>query len=163
MQKPEFKAKKRGQYPKYEREGLIYMASDKYDEIMNLPHHVSDVRPQMTMIERAAQFAPFAALTGYDDVIKEAGRVTDGKVEMDESALDFLGIKMRLLSERLGEEPQVTFTCFKPDARKSGGAYLTVSGVVKKIDEYERVVVMSDGTRISMDDILGIESLAIGS
>ena len=135
------------------------MSIGKYDEILNLPHHVSQTRPRMPMQDRAAQFAPFAALTGYDDVIREARRVTDDRVELDEGALDSLGAKMRWLSEHLAEAPQVTITYFRPDTRKSGGEYLTVSGVVKKIDVDERVVWLGDGSKLFMGDILDIEEL----
>ena len=132
------------------------MSIGKYDEILSLPHHVSQTRPRMPMQDRAAQFAPFAALTGYDDVIREARRVTDDRVELDEGALDSLGAKMRWLSEHVAEAPQVTITYFRPDTRKSGGEYLTVSGVVKKIDVDERVVWLGDGTKLRMEEILAV-------
>ena len=132
------------------------MSIGKYDEILSLPHHVSQTRPRMPMQDRAAQFAPFAALTGYDDVIREARRVTDDRVELDEGALDSLGAKMRWLSEHLNESPQVTITYFRPDTRKSGGEYLTVSGVVKKIDVDERVVWLGDGTKLRMGDVVAV-------
>ena len=128
-----------------------------FDDIINLPHHVSATRPQMSMIDRAAQFSPFAALTGYDAAIKETGRLTDEKIEMDEEALNILNMKFQILVDSLDEEPEVTFTYFKPDERKAGGAYLTASGVVKKIDDFERMIVMQNGMKIPMDDILNIE------
>ena len=132
------------------------MSIGKYDEILNLPHHVSQTHPRMPMQDRAAQFAPFAALTGYDDVIREARRVTDERIELDEGALDSLSMKMRWLSEHLAESPQVTITYFRPDERKSGGEYLTVSGVVRKIDVDERVVWLGDGTKLRMGDVVAI-------
>ena len=95
---------------------------DLYEDIINLPHHVSKTRPQMSMIDRAAQFSPFAALTGYDAAIKETGRLTD-----------------------------------EPDERKAGGAYIDVTGKVKKVDDFERLIVMQNGTKMPMDDILNIE------
>ena len=122
-----------------------------YDDIINLPHHVSATRPQMSMMDRAAQFSPFAALTGYDAAIKETGRLTDEKIEMDEEALNILNMKFQILARSLDDEPEVTFTYFKPDERKAGGAYLTASGVVKKIDAFERMIVMRNGTKIPMD------------
>lgn len=131
--------------------------SGQYDDIINLPHHVSATRPQMSMIDRAAQFSPFAALTGYDDAIKETGRLTDEKIEMDEEALNILNMKFQFLVESLDDEPVVTFTYFKPDERKTGGAYIEVTGTVKKADDFERLIVMQDGTKIPMDDILNIE------
>ena len=130
---------------------------NNYDDIIDLPHHVSATRPQMSMIDRAAQFSPFAALTGYDAAIKETGRLTDEKIEMDEEALNILNMKFQILVDSLDEEPEVTFTYFKPDERKAGGAYLTASGVVKKIDDFERMIVMQNGMKIPMDDILNIE------
>ena len=128
-----------------------------YDDIINLPHHVSATRPQMSMSDRAAQFSPFAALTGYDAAIKETGRLTDEKIEMDEEALNILNMKFQILARSLDDEPEVTFTYFKPDERKAGGAYLTASGVVKKIDDFERMIVMQNGMKMPMDDILNIE------
>ena len=128
-----------------------------YDDIINLSHHVSSTRPQMSMIDRAAQFSPFAALTGYDSAIKETGRMTYKKIEMDEEALNILNMKFQVLVDSLDDEPEVTFTCFKPDERKAGGAYIEVTGTVKKVDDFERLIVMQDGTKIPMDDILNIE------
>ena len=132
--------------------------SDKYDDIINLPHHVSATRPQMSMLDRAAQFSPFAALTGYDAAIKETGRLTDEKIIMDEEALNMLNMKFQILIDNLFDEPEVTITYFKPDERKSGGAYIELIGIVKKFDEFERQIMMQDGTKIPMDDILNIES-----
>ena len=130
---------------------------DLYEDIINLPHHVSKTRPQMSMIDRAAQFSPFAALTGYDAAIKETGRLTDEKIEMDEEALSILNMKFHLLVDSLADEPEITFTYFKPDERKAGGAYIDVTGKVKKVDDFERLIVMQNGTKMPMDDILNIE------
>ena len=129
----------------------------RYDDIINLPHHVSATRPQMSMMDRAAQFSPFAALTGYDAAIKETGRLTDEKIEIDAEALNVLNMKFQILIDRLAEEPEVTFIYFKPDERKDGGAYIDVTGIVKKVDKFERLIVMQSGTKIVMDDILNIE------
>lgn len=131
--------------------------SENYDDIIDLPHHVSATRPQISMMDRAAQFSPFAALTGYDVAIKETGRLTDQKVEMDAEALNVLNMKFQILIDRLAEEPEVTFIYFKPDERKDGGAYIDVTGIVKKVDKSERLIVMQSGTKIVMDDILNIE------
>lgn len=128
----------------------------KYEDIINLPHHVSKTRPQMPMSDRAAQFAPFAALTGYDAAIKETGRLTDDKIELEESSLNELNAKIQLLREKLADAPEVTFTYFRPDDRKDGGAYLTITGTVKKLDDYERLLVLQDGTKVPIDDILDI-------
>ena len=129
----------------------------KYDEIMGLPHHVSRTRPQMPMSDRAAQFAPFAALTGYDSAIKETGRLTDEKIELDEEALTTLDMKYQFLMDALDDEPEVTITYFQPDERKAGGKYVSATGTVKKVDDFERRITMRDGTKIPMDDVLSID------
>ncbi len=129
----------------------------KYNEIMGLPHHVSKTRPQMPMSDRAAQFAPFAALTGYDAAIKETGRLTDERIELDVEALSALDMKYQLLMEALDEAPEVTITYFQPDERKAGGKYVSAVGAVKKIDDFERRITMQDGAKIPMDDVLSIE------
>lgn len=125
----------------------------KYDEIMGLPHHVSKTRPQMPMSDRAAQFAPFAALTGYDSAIKETGRLTNERIELDEDALTALNVKYQFLMDALDEESEIKITYFKPDERKAGGEYVSAIGAVKKVDDFERLITMQDGTRIPMDDV----------
>lgn len=130
---------------------------EKYREIIDLPHHVSKTRPQMSMSDRAAQFAPFAALTGYDSAIKETGRLTDEKIELDEEALTDLNMRYQLLVDALDEEPEVEITYFKPDERKSGGEYVTVTGTVKKVDDFERLITMQNGTKIPMDDVFAVD------
>lgn len=129
----------------------------KYNEIMGLPHHVSKTRPQMPMSDRAAQFAPFAALTGYDAAIKETGRLTVERIELDVEALSALDMKYQLLMEALDEAPEVSITYFQPDERKAGGKYVSAVGAVKKIDDFERRITMQDGAKIPMDDVLSIE------
>lgn len=131
--------------------------NDKYDEIANLPHHVSETRPQMPMSDRAAQFAPFAALTGYDSAIRETGRLTDERIELYEEALTALNLRYQLLMDALGKEPEVEITFFKPDERKSGGEYVTVIGAVKNVDDFERLITMQDGMKIPMNDVLSID------
>ena len=128
-----------------------------YEDIINLPHHVSSKRPQMSMLDRAAQFSPFAALTGYDDAIHETGRLTDEKIELDEEALTALDMKYQILMDAFDDAPEVTITFFQPDKRKAGGKYLTATGAVKKIDDFERRITMQDGTKIPMDDVLSID------
>ena len=130
---------------------------DLYEDIINRPHHVSKTRPQMSMSDRAAQFAPFAALTGYDSAIKETGRLTNERIELDEEALTALDRKYQLLMEALDEAPEVTITYFQPDERKAGGKYVSATGAVKKVDDFERRITMRDGTRIPMDDVLSID------
>lgn len=129
---------------------------NQYEDIINLPHHVSPTRPQMPLSDRAAQFAPFAALTGYDSAIKETGRLTDDKIELDEEALTALDMKYQLLMDALDDAPEVTITYFQPDERKAGGKYITATSAVKKVDDFERRITMQDGTKIPMDDILSI-------
>ena len=124
---------------------------------MGHPHHVSKTRPQMPMSDHAAQFAPFAALTGYDAAIKETGRLTDERIELDVEALSALDMKYQLLMEALDEAPEVTITYFRPDERKTGGKYVSAVGAVKKIDDFERRITMQDGAKIPMDDVLSIE------
>lgn len=131
--------------------------NNKYDEIANLPHHVSETRPQMPMSDRAAQFAPFAALTGYDSAIRETGSLTDERIELDEEALTALNLRYRLLMDARGKEPEVEITFFKPDERKSGGEYVTVIGAIKNIDDFERLITIQDGMKIPMNDILSID------
>lgn len=128
----------------------------KYDDIINLPHHTSPKRPRMSMIDRAAQFSPFAALTGYDAAVKETARLTDRRVELDEYEKLALDERLQVIQEHLKEKPEVEITFFQPDERKSGGAYLSVEGTIKKIDYYERNVVMVDGKKIPIDEIYQI-------
>ena len=127
--------------------------NNRYDEIMGLPHHVSKTRPQMPLSDRAAQFAPFAALTGYDSAIKETGRLTDERIELDEEALAALDRKYQLLIEALDDAPEVTITYFQPDERKAGGQYVSATGTVKKVDTFGRRILLQDGTRIPLDSV----------
>lgn len=128
-----------------------------YEDIINLPHHVSRTRPQMSMLDRAAQFSPFAALTGYDAAIKETGRLTDEKIELDEDTKAALDMKQAYLVEVIDEQPEISITYFLPDTKKSGGEYVTVTGNLKRFDEYERLLILTDGKKIPMDDIADIE------
>lgn len=129
-----------------------------YDDIIHLPHHVSKTRPQMSMEDRAAQFSPFAALTGYDAAILETGRLTEDKLELGEETRAILDRKQRYLAEIIDTKPEITVTYFVPDEKKSGGAYSTVTGFLKRIDEYERQLVLTDGRKILLDAIFDIES-----
>ena len=131
----------------------------EYDDIIQLPHHISRKHPQMSMEDRAAQFSPFAALTGYDAAIAETARLTDQRVELDEYERQALNEKLQFISEHLSEHPKVSITYFLPDARKDGGEYVTVTGNVKKIDDYEHKIVLMDGMGILMEDMIGIEGL----
>ena len=126
-------------------------------ELLEMERPVSTRHAPMRRCDRAAQFAPFAALTGYDSAIRETGRLTDEKIELDEEALTALDMKFQLLMKAIDEEPEASVTYFKPDQRKDGGAYLTETGKIGKIDEYQRLVIMRSGVRIPMDDILQID------
>lgn len=146
----------------------------RYDDMLHLPHHVSSRHPPMTLINRAAQFSPFAALTGYDAELEEAGRRTDRRVELSESERALLDERLQLLQAWLRRipgkwavhaapdftMPEVTITYFVPDERKDGGAYTAVTGIVRRIDPIQRTLLMTDGTAISMDDVLQISSSA---
>ena len=127
--------------------------NNRYDEIMELPHHVSKTRPQMPLSDRAAQFAPFAALTGYGSAIKETGRLTGERIELDEEALTALNRKYQLLMDTLDDAPEVTIIYFQPDERKAGGQYVSATGTVKKVDTFGRRILLQDGTRIPLDSV----------
>lgn len=134
----------------------------KYDDIINLPHPVSKKHPQMSFKNRAAQFSPFAALTGYEGQIKEEARLTHEKIELSENEKAQLDQKFQIVKLRLSEHPYVSITHFTPDTHKTGGEYVTSTGAIKKINLYERKIILyaengvSDGCAIAVDDILEI-------
>ena len=128
-----------------------------YDDIIHLPHHVSPTRPPMPMSDRAAQFSPFAALVGYDAAIAETGRYTDARTELGEEELNDLDRRFQLLVDQLPARPQVTITYFQADSRKAGGAYREVTGIVKKLDSFGRLLILEDGQVLPMDDIFSLE------
>ncbi|MCD7764909.1 MAG: YolD-like family protein [Lachnospiraceae bacterium] len=127
---------------------------EEYQDIINLPHHVSPKRQHMSVSDRAAQFSPFAALTGYDAAVKETARLTDQRMELNEEEQQKISERINLLKSHLNESPVVEITYFIPDERKGGGEYRTVTGVVKKLNEFHRTLVMTDGTRISVEEIV---------
>lgn len=131
---------------------------DQYDDIINLPHHVSKTRPQMSEIERAAQFSPFAALTGYDAAIQETGRLTYERIDFGEETKAMLDMKQHYFNDIIADQPEITVTFFVPDEKKAGGAYVTVTGNLKRIEEYERMMILTNGKKIPMDEIADIES-----
>lgn len=133
------------------------MNSTKYDDIINLPHYVSSKYPRMSLEERSAQFAPFSALTGYAEAIKESERLTDKRKDIDESSRSVLDSKLQFIQEHLGMGFDFTFTYFVPDLRKDGGKYVTVTKDVKRIDNYRHVIVFDDLTEISIFEIIDIE------
>lgn len=124
-----------------------------YSKIINLPHHQSATRKRMSNYDRAAQFAPFAALTGHDEAIKETARLTDDYMEMGEDRLGELSAKIQLLIDKLSEQSEITVVYFIPDERKSGGSYAEKTGIVRIIDEYERKLVFYDGDKILIDRV----------
>lgn len=129
----------------------------RYDDIINEPHYQSATRPQMSNHDRASQFAPFAALTGYDDAVKETARITDTKIELEEYEIDALNERLNQIQEALDEQPEVSITYFIADKKKLGGSYTTVTGMVKKIDEFEQYVLMQNGLKIPIIDICEID------
>ena len=129
----------------------------KYDDILRLPHHVSASRKPMAITARAAQFAPFAALSGYDAEVQEAGRLTDRPIEPDEYEKEALNARLRLLARHFREEWVVSLVFFQPDERKAGGAYVTRTGTVKKLYETERLLILTDGTVIPLDDLIALD------
>ena len=131
--------------------------SNQYSDIINLPHHVSTVHTSMSLHDRAAQFLPFAALTGYDDAIKETGRLTTERISLTESEIEGLNERLHILSEEQHNHPKISVTYFVPDEKKSGGAYETAEGCVKRIDEYRGVIIMTDGRQIAMEDMIGLD------
>lgn len=142
------------------------MNGHRYDDIINLPHHQSVKRAHMSLIDRAAQFSPFAALTGYDDCIKETARITERRKELDDDEKAMIGEKLALLQSQLAENPRepidgVTITYFVPDKTKDGGSYVTLTGAIKKVDDCEQIVYMADGTRIPMGDIANIQASSL--
>lgn len=134
------------------------MNNKKYDDIINLPNPTSKNHPRMSLYDRAAQFSPFAALTGHDDAIRETARLTDERMEPNEDTLNRLNEQLNVIKNNIGQKEAVSITYFVPDDRKTGGAYVTHSGFVKRIDEYERTIIMTDKTKIPIEYISMIES-----
>ena len=131
--------------------------SHKYDDIIDLPHHVSERHAQMPMADRAAQFSPFAALTGYDAAIVETARLTDRKRELSEERKQEISRQLNALQARIRTDPTVTAVYFEADGKKAGGAYRTVTGSAKRVDPLAGVLELTDGTAIPFDDILTLE------
>ncbi|MGM9538353.1 MAG: hypothetical protein ACI3VN_08485 [Candidatus Onthomonas sp.] len=131
--------------------------SGKYDDILFLPHPVSTECRHMSNLERAAQFAPFAALTGYESAVLETARLTEAKAELDESEKAVIDTRLRMLLELPGQQPEIIITYFVPDKRKSGGSYVETTGYVKRIDLVEKIILLTDGTRIPIEDVFSLE------
>ena len=129
-----------------------------YDDILHLPHPTSKRHPRMPIADRAAQFSPFAALTGHGAAIEETARVTDRRIELDEDAKEQLDQTLQLLLERIDEQPEITVTWFSPDKKKAGGQYQTATGKLKRIDSREGRLILTDGNQIPLEDLLEIRS-----
>ena len=131
--------------------------TDNYDDIINLPHHVSKSHAQMSMMNRAAQFAPFAALTGHSAAIEETARLTDEQQELAEEDSDALNQKMAYLRETINEHPTITITYFEPDKKKAGGKYKSIEGQLQNIDDYTQTIILKSGVSIPFASILDIQ------
>ena len=129
---------------------------NRYDDIINLPHHISPTRKQMSMHDRAAQFAPFAALVGYDDAVAETARLTETRPELDEQEQRAINERLAFIADHIHEQPEVRIKYFVPDEHKSGGAIIEVSGKVKKISATDGIIVMADGVVIPIDKIIDV-------
>ena len=132
--------------------------ADNYNDIINNPHHTSKTRKRMSQSNRAAQFAPFAALTGYDAAIGEAARLTETRIELDDKTKEILNMKLSFLKDHIMDRPYVTVTYFVPDAKKDGGAYVDYNGNIRVIDEIKHSIIFTDRTTISIDVIYDIQS-----
>jgi len=132
--------------------------TNAYDDILYLPHPTSERHPRMPIADRAAIFSPFAALTGHAAAIAETARLTEEKAELSEDQKQQMDRKLQFLAETIEAQPEITVTWFRPDERKAGGSYVSTTGQLKKIDSIDRVIVMTDGIRIPLDDIFDIES-----
>lgn len=131
--------------------------TDKYEDIINLPRHISNKRSAMPIQDRAAQFSPFAALTGHDAAVKETARVTERRIDLDQYMKEDLNDKLQILIKRIKENPKIKIKYFQADKNKDGGTYIIVNNRVKKIDEYEKIIFMEDNTIIPIDNIVKIE------
>lgn len=134
------------------------MENGRYDDIICLPHRQSEIRPHMPRVDRAAQFSPFAALTGYEAAVQETARLTETRIELTEAEKAVLDEKLRIVRNSLKFKPEITITWFQPDDKKAGGKYAQVKGVVKRIDSFRRTVIMLGNTSIPIDDIFCLES-----
>ena len=130
--------------------------SHQYDDMILLPHHQSKKHPPMSLYARSAQFAPFAALTGYEDAVRETARETKEKIELEEDWQVILDSKLQILQERISRKEEVTFTYFEPDLKKEGGEYVTVIGVVKKIDLIEQKIILSNKKEIPIGELIDV-------
>lgn len=134
------------------------MNRHNYEDIINLPHYEPKKHPRMSIESRAAQFAPFAALTGYDDAVKETARITYDRIEIDEGLKSVINNKLQVILNNIKDKPKVTFTYFIYDKKKSGGKYITVTGNVNKIDKVNNYVILTDKTKVPTNEITEVTS-----
>ena len=132
--------------------------SNKYNDIINLPHHVSKKYPQMSLESRSAQFAPFAALVGYEDAIKETVRLTFERKDFDEEYQSILDRKLQIVKENIILKPKLKITYFEDDTKKDGGSYITVLENIEKFNEYREVIILKNNQEILIKDIVDIDS-----
>ena len=128
-----------------------------YDDIINHPHHQSSTRPHMSPYDRAAQFSPFAALTGYEESVVETARLTNERIDLTDDAIEIINNKLRYLEDNIANRPKINVTYFVPDELKEGGEYVTVEKSIKKIDTYENILVFEDNSKVCITDILDLE------
>lgn len=128
----------------------------QYDDIINLPHHISKKHPQMSLYARSAQFAPFAALTGYEEAVKETARETNERIDIEDELKSILDGKLQIILEQIKNHPEISITYFIADSKKNGGEYVTVTGLVKKVDLYNQYIYLVDNTEIPINEIIDI-------
>ena len=128
----------------------------QYDDIINLPHHISKKHPQMSLYARSAQFAPFAALTGFEEAVKETARETNGRIDIEDELKSILDGKLQIILEQIKNHPEISITYFIADSKKNGGEYVTVTGLVKKVDLYNQYIYLIDNTEIPINEIIDI-------
>ena len=133
------------------------MASHRYDDILHLPRPVSSRHAPMSLLDRGAQFAPFAALVGYESVLEESARLTDAERFLEEDSKELLNRRLRYIADHMDAVGEVSFLCYIPDRQKSGGSYQSFVGAVKKIDLYRRTVWLEDSREIDMDSVCSVE------
>lgn len=128
----------------------------QYDDIINLPHHISKKHPQMSLYARSAQFAPFTALTGYEEAVKETARETNERIDIEDELKSILDGKLQIILEQIKNHPEISITYFIADSKKNGGEYVTVTGLVKKVDLYNQYIYLIDNTEIPINEIIDI-------
>ena len=140
---------------------FMRISNGKYDDIINMPHHVSKKHQRMSLENRSAQFAPFAALTGYDDAVEETARQTDKQIEITDEIKNEINMKLKTIQEKLYTKPKVTITYFIPDSKKEGGKYKKITNYITKIDEHKQKIIFDNNVEISIINIVNIDIIAI--